>query len=168
MLLSTILFDFLAAIAAASAIGMVTRRNPLHAAILLLATLLAAAGIFLQLQAEYAFAVQLLLFAGGVVLLFVLAVMLLHPDALRQRTPFNWKAFSISALALVFAIQVLALLWGRHDATMWPAVTSLPPNNTGAIGNALFRNDLLPFELASIPLLATIIGVVALAKRRTE
>lgn len=164
---NTLLFDFFAAVAAASALAMVTRRNILHGAILLLATLLATGGIFLQLQAEYAFAAQLLLFAGGIVLLFVLAVMLLVPDALRQETAFKWKTYVISALAVVIAIEILAFFWARHDAALWPPAAAMPVNNTGAMGDALFRDDLLAFEFAPIPLLATIIGVVMLVKRRT-
>jgi NADH-quinone oxidoreductase subunit J len=164
---NTLLFDFFAAITAASALAMVTRRNILHGAILLLATVLATGGVFLQLRAEHAFAAQLLLFAGGIVLLFVLAVMLLVPGALRQETPFQWKTYLISALALVIAIEILAFFWGRHDAALWPTVAGMPANNTGAVGDALFRDDLLAFEFASIPLLATVIGVVLLVKRRT-
>lgn len=166
MALYHLLFDFFAAIAAASALAMVTRRNVMHAAILLLATLLATGGIFLQLQAEYALAAQLLLFAGGIVLLFVLVIMLVSPQSLRP-DPFDWKRFSIAALALVVAIEILAAFGAHHDAVIWPAsaVTTL---HAGSIGDALFRDDLLAFEFASVPLLATIIGLVMLAKRRTE
>ena len=168
MIFSRIVFDFFSAIAAASALAMVTRRNVLHAVILLLATLLATGGVFLQLQAEYAFTAQVLLFAGGIVLLFVLAVMLLSPESLRQDASFKWKSYSISALALVIAIEMLAFFWARHDGAIWPSLASLPANNTGATGDALFRDDLLAFEFAAVPLLAIIIGVVMLAKRRTE
>lgn len=168
MALNQLLFDFFAAIAAASALAMVTRRNILHAAILLLATLLATGGVFLQLQAEYAFMSQLLLFAGGVVLLFVLAAMLLTPESLRQRTSFHWKGYAISALVLAIGIEVLAFFWARHDGMIWPPLANLSANNSGAMADALFRDDLLAFEIAAVPLLATIIGVVMLAKRRTE
>ena len=168
MLVNRALFDFFAAIAAASALAMVTRRNTLHAAILLLAVLLATGGVFLQLQAEYAFVAQVLLFAGGVALLFVLVVMLLAPESLNRDASFNWKNYSMGALALVIAIEIVAFFWARHDGAIWPSLASLPPRNTEAIGDALFRDDLLAFEFASVPLLATIIGVVMLAKRRTE
>jgi NADH-quinone oxidoreductase subunit J len=168
MSFNRLLFDFFAAIAAASALAVVTRRNILHAAILLLAVLLATGGVFLQLQAEFAFVAELLLFAGGVVLLFVLVVMLLAPESLRQDASFNWKNYSISALALVIAMEIVAFLWARHDGAIWPSVAGLPSNNTGAMGDALFRDDLLAFEFASVPLLATVIGVVMLVKRRTE
>lgn len=164
---NTLLFDFFAAIASASALAMVTRRNLLHGAVLLLSTLLATGCVFLQLQAEYAFAAQVLLFAGGIMLLFVLAVMLLAPGALHESTPFHWRAFLIAALSLVVVIEMAAFFWGRHDAALWSAAAALPTNNTGALGDALFRDDLLAFEFASIPLLATIIGVVMLVKRRT-
>jgi NADH-quinone oxidoreductase subunit J len=168
MVLNRIIFDFFAAIAAASALAMVTRRNVLHAAILLLATLLATGGVFLQLQAEYAFTAQLLLCAGGVALLFVLVVMLLSPEALRQDASFNWKFYSVSALALVIGIEIAAFLVARHDGAIWAAAQSLPANNTGAMGDALFRDDLLAFEFASVPLLAALIGLVTLGKRRAE
>ncbi|HVB86501.1 MAG TPA: NADH-quinone oxidoreductase subunit J [Candidatus Dormibacteraeota bacterium] len=165
---SRLLFDFFAAIAAASALAMVTRRNIFPGAVFLLATLLATGGIVLQLQAEYAFAAQLLLFVGGIVLLFVLAVMLLIPDALHQPARFNWRMFASSALVLVVAIEILAFFWARHDAMLWPSVAAMPTNNTGAMGDVLFRDDFPAFEFASISLLATIVGVVMLAKRRTE
>lgn len=168
MVLDRVLFDFFCAIGAASALAMVTRRNVLHAAILLLATLLATGGIFLQLQAEYAFAAQLLLCAGGIVLLFVLVVILLSPESLQHDASFTWKKFSIAALALVVGIEIAAFFWARHDGAIWPAAASLAANNTGAISDALFRDNLLAFEFASVPLLATIIGVVMLAKRRAE
>lgn len=167
MFLDRILFDFFSAIATASALAMVTRRNMLHAAILLLATLLAIAGVFLQLQSEYAFTAQILLCAGGIVLLYVLAVMLLYPESLRQDTSFRWKAYSMSALVFVVVIEILAFVWARHDGAIWPAVGGMPVNNTGAIGEALFRDDLLALEFTGVPLLATIIGVVMLTKRRS-
>ena len=172
MAMHHLLFDFFASIAAASALAMVTRRNALHAAILLLSTLLATGGVFLQLQAEYAFAAQLLLFAGGIVLLFVLAVMLLSPEALRQGEPFNWKQFAIAALALAAAIEIVAVVWAHHDAMIWPPVVSggaaRAANNAGAMGDALLGDDLLAFEFAPVPLLATVIGLVILAKRRSQ
>lgn len=168
MYLDRILFGFFSAIAAASALAMVTRRNVLHSAILLLATLLAIGGVFLQLRAEYVFATEVLLCAGGVVLLFVLAVLLLYPEALRQDASFPWKFYSGAALALVITIEVLAYAWARHDRAIWPTVASLPANNTSAIGDALFRDDLLALEFMGVPLLATVIGVVMLTKRRPE
>lgn len=168
MFLNHSLFDFFAAIAAASALAMVTRRNILHAAILLLATLLATGGVFLQLQAEYAFAAQILLFVGGAVLLFLLAIVLLAPESLRQDASFHWKAYFISTLALAAAIEIAAFFWARHDAAIWPAVASFPANNTDAVAGALFRNDLLALEFLPIPLLAAIIGVVMLVRRGAE
>lgn len=172
MAIHHLLFDFFAAIAAASALAMVTRRNVLHAAILLLSTLLATGGVFLQLQAEYAFAAQVLLFAGGIVLLFVLGIMLLNPEALQQSECFNWKNFAIAALGLAAAIEIVAVVWAHHDGAIWPALSSQPAafsaNHAAAMGNALLGDDLLAFEFASVPLLATIIGLVVLAKRRSQ
>src|SRR5574340_601255 len=154
-----LLFDFFAAIAAASGLAMVTRRNLMHATILLLATLLATGGIFLQLQAEYALAAQVLLFAGGIVLLFVLVVMLLSPQFLRPAS-FDWKRFSIAALARVVVIEIIAVVWAHHDGMIWRLAATPSANNARALGTALFQDDLLAFEFAAVPLLATIIGVV--------
>src|SRR5471030_2014306 len=102
MNLDSISFYFFAAIAVISAILVVTRRNVLHSAVFLVTALLATAGIFLQLHAEFLFIVQVILYAGGIMVLFVFVIMLVNSDLSLKRVQFNrqWALGSLLALAL--------------------------------------------------------------------
>src|SRR6202011_1274132 len=104
--LNSILFYFFAGLAVASAILMVTRRNIVHGAVFLISTLLATAGIFLQLQAEFLFIVQVILYVGGIMVLFVFVIMLVNLDVSMRLVQFNRQRFVAGALALVLGAQV--------------------------------------------------------------
>ncbi len=166
MLLNIILFYFFAGLAVASAILMVTRRNVMHSAVFLITTLVATAGIYLQLQAEFLFVVQLILFVGGIMVLFVFFIMLVNFEAPLRMTAFNRQKFVGAALALALGAEILLGIWiGRGDLRLHQ-VNPLPDLNTGAIADALFRHSVLAFELASILLLVAMVGAVVLARRR--
>src|SRR5438309_3892522 len=101
-MLDKVLFYFFASIAVASAALMVTRRNVVHSAIFLITALLATAGIFLQLRAEFLFIVQIILYVGGIMVLFIFVIMLVNLDvALRQ--------FQLARQTWVALLVVLAL-----------------------------------------------------------
>jgi NADH-quinone oxidoreductase subunit J len=90
-MLDKVLFYFFAGIAVASAALMVTRRNVVHGAIFLITALLATAGIFLQLRAEFLFIVQIILYVGGIMVLFVFVIMLVNLDVALQQIQFARK-----------------------------------------------------------------------------
>src|SRR5246500_4755070 len=99
MILNQILFYFFPAPAIGSAILMVTRRNIVHSAVFLISTLLATAGIFLQLQAEFLFVVQIILYVGGIMVLFVFVIMLVNLDVAVRQMQFarqKWGGLLIS------------------------------------------------------------------------
>jgi NADH-quinone oxidoreductase subunit J len=168
MTVDKITFAFFAALAVASAILMVTRRNIVHGAVFLITTLLATAGIFLQLQAEFLFVVQIILYVGGIMVLFVFVIMLVNLDVSLHMVQFNRQRFVAAVLALALGAQVLFALWAGRNSLLLPGSASLqlPPKNSEAIGDALFRHYMLPFEIASILLLVAMIGAVVMAKRR--
>ncbi len=87
-MLDKLLFYFFAGVAVASAVLMVTRRNVVHSAIFLITALLATAGIFLQLRAEFLFIVQIILYVGGIMVLFVFVIMLVNLDVALQQIQF--------------------------------------------------------------------------------
>ena len=89
MVLANMLFYFFALLAVGSALLMVTRRNIVHAAVFLVTTLLATAGVFLQLQAEFLFVTQILLYAGGIMVLFIFVIMLVNLDVEMLLVQFN-------------------------------------------------------------------------------
>src|SRR6202008_614147 len=111
MILNQILFCFFAALAIASAILMATRRNIVHGAVFLITTLLATAGIFLQLEAEFLFVVQIILYVGGIMVLFVFVIMLVNLDVALHLIQFNRQRFVAAVLAIVLAAQVFFALW---------------------------------------------------------
>jgi len=127
------------------------------------------AGIFLLLGAEFLAGVQVIVYAGAILIFYLFVVMLLDlPDEeVRPRFGSYWP------LAAVAGLGFAALAWiGRFGIGLAPAATSAPPNGPPqgglrAIGIALFGPYALPFEMASLLLLAAIIGTVVLARRRT-
>ena len=168
MTVDKIIFAFFAVLAVASAILMVTRRNIVHSAVFLITTLLATAGIFLELQAEFLFVVQVILYVGGIMVLFVFVIMLVNLDVSLHMLQFNRQRFVAAALGLALGAQVFFALWvGGHSLRLpTGASMQLSPKNSEAIGDALFRHYMLPFEIASILLLVAMIGAVVMAKRK--
>ncbi len=162
-----ILFYFFAGLAVASAILVVTRRNVVHSALFLITTLFATAGIYLQLRAEFLFVVQIILYVGGIMVLFIFVIMLVNLDVALHQVQFNRQRWVASLLALVLGAQVaFAFLVGSSAVNLpAPAATQLEPN-TQLVARALFQNYMLPFEIASILLLVAMIGAVVMAKRR--
>jgi NADH-quinone oxidoreductase subunit J len=167
MMLDSILFYFFAALAVGSAILMVTRRNAVHSAVFLISTLLATAGIFLQLQAEFLFVVQIILYVGGIMVLFVFVIMLVNLDVAVRQMKFNRQSWVAALLALVLGgLAVVVFRNGGGGFNLMGApVTTMPPN-AEQVGAVLFQKYFLPFEIASILLLVAMIGAVVMAKRK--
>ena len=168
-MLDLIVFYFFATLAIVSAILVVTQRNAVHSAIFLITALLATAGIFLQLHAEFLFIVQVILYVGGIMVLFVFVIMLVNLDVSMRQMQFNRQWFVAGALALVLAAQFLYAIWAvrRPETLRLPApAAEIAPKNTEAVADALFSHYMLPFEIASILLLVAMIGAVVMAKRR--
>ncbi len=169
MALANVVFYFFALLAVGSAVLMVTRKNIVHAAVFLVTTLLATAGIFLQLQAEFLFVTQLLLYAGGIMVLFIFVIMLVNLDIEMRLVQFNRQWMVAAALAFVLGAQVFFALWAGRNTFHLPAPpTALAAKNTEAVADALFSHFLVAFEIASILLLVAMIGAVVMGKRRAE
>jgi len=167
-MLDHIVFYFFAALAVVSAMLVVTRRNVVQSAIFLVTALLATAGIFLQLHAEFLFIVQVILYAGGIMVLFVFVIMLINLDVSLHQAQFNRQWWLGLLLALVVGAQLtIAIAVGRSGFStsgLAPA-TALEPS-TQLVGKVLFTEYMLPFEIASILLLVAMIGAVVMAKKR--
>jgi NADH-quinone oxidoreductase subunit J len=166
-MLDNVLFYFFAGLAVVSAVLVVTRRNAVHSAIFLITALLATAGIFLQLRAEFLFAVQIILYVGGIMVLFIFVIMLVNLDVALHQVQFNRQWLLALVLAAVLGAQLAFALWPGRSALAFPEarVAQLEPN-TERLGQALFRSYMLPFEIASILLLVAMIGAVVMAKRK--
>lgn len=161
-------FYFFAALAIVSAILVVTRRNAVQSAIFLVTALLATAGIFLNLNAEFLFIVQVILYAGGIMVLFVFVIMLVNLDVALHQVQFNRQWFVALIISAVLAAQVAAAIAvSRQSLYTMPAAApqTLEPN-TERVAFYLFHAYMLPFEIASILLLVAMVGAVVMAKKR--
>ncbi len=168
-----VLFYFFAGLAVFSAILVVTSRNTVYSAVFLITTLLATGGIFLTLRAEFLFAVQIILYVGGIMVLFVFVIMLVNLDVSVRQLQFNRQKWVAALLSLALGGELLAAFalarnnqQGR-DLLGLPqaAATALEPN-TELVGKVLFEKYMIPFEIASVLLLVALIGAVVMGKKR--
>jgi NADH-quinone oxidoreductase subunit J len=167
MAASTMVFYVLASIALAAAVLVVASRNVMHSAIYLVLTFLAVAGVYVLLTAEFVAVVQVLVYAGGIVVLFLFLIMLVNlREALAGRR-MRLHALGSGVVALLVAGQIL-YVYGRGElAAAAEGATALTEGgNLQAVGWALYREYLLPFEIASVLLLVAMIGVIVLARPR--
>ena len=165
MNLTVPVFYALSAIAIVSAIFVITRRNPVHSAIYLILTLLSVALIYLQLQAEFLAAVQIILYIGGIMVLFLFVIMLVRLDVVTRQAPFNqqWLIAGVASFLLLAEFAAVIFL-GRGTAPLPGASLEGLQPNTEQIGRALFQHYMLPFEIASLLLLVAMVGAVLMAR----
>jgi NADH-quinone oxidoreductase subunit J len=163
-----ITFYFFSFLAVLSAVMVVTRRNVVQSAIFLITALLATAGIFLQLHAEFLFIVQVILYAGGIMVLFIFVIMLINLDVSLHQIQFNrqWWVGLLLALGLGAELAV-AIAVGRSGLPLGdPAPVEMLEPSTQLVGKVLFGSYMLPFEIASVLLLVAMIGAVVMAKKK--
>jgi len=158
-------FFVLAALAVGSALGLVLRRNPIHGALFLVVNLGSVAGLYLMLGAEFLAAAQVIVYAGAIMVLFVFAIMVLIPGK-EETGPDPRRAVRLLAPPLG-ALLCLLLAFVVARGTGAPAGAAPPaPATLGALGRLLFTRYLFPFELTSVLLLAAMVGVLLLARKR--
>jgi NADH-quinone oxidoreductase subunit J len=170
MLTDTILFYIFALLVLGGGVLTITRRNAVHSAIALIVSLLGVAGLYLLQQAEFLFAVQIVLYVGGIMVLFLFVIMLVNLDQAARERQFNRQwAVALAAVAAVGA-QVAWFLYKGAQAFQIAAAQAPPaaggPGNTERIADVLFSEYLLPFEVASVLLLVAVVGSVMMAKKR--
>jgi NADH-quinone oxidoreductase subunit J len=153
-------FLLLGVVGTGAALRLVTAKNVVHAALYLVVTLAAVAGVYLILAAEFVAWVQVLIYVGAIVVLLLFGLMLTRAPIGREALDNQQRGF-----AAIVAVGILAglavLLWD----TFGQATIDLGPGSTRAIGLGLFRSYVLPFEVVSFLLLAALIGAIVLARR---
>jgi NADH-quinone oxidoreductase subunit J len=170
MLTDTILFYIFAVMVLGGGVLTITRRNAVHSAISLIVSLLGVAGLYLLQQAEFLFAVQIVLYVGGIMVLFLFVIMLVNLDEAAKQKQFNRQWLVALAATAVVGAQVGWFVWKGRDAfhiaeVAIPAGTA-SVGNTEKIAEVLFTEYLLPFEITSILLLVAVVGSVIMAKKR--
>jgi NADH-quinone oxidoreductase subunit J len=172
----TIFFAICATVALLSACGTIASRTPIRAAMALLTHILSLAALYLTLHAHLLAAMQLIVYAGAVVVLFVFVIMLIG-SAEEAQAPAGLKGWVAKALSLCLMAAVAISVAGGvgHLMPAAPVIEGCAEgvaecNQFGgvkAIANVLYRNAAVPFELVSILLLVAILGAIAVARGRT-
>jgi NADH-quinone oxidoreductase subunit J len=160
-------FYFLSGLAIVSGILVITRKNPVHSALALITTLLALAGLYLMLYAPFVAGVQIILYAGGIMVLFLFVIMLVSIEKAEREAQFNkqWLV-GIVATGVLGVLFVLVYVRGQSIFLDHPALVLPEQSNTQEIARWLYGSYMLPFEIASLLLLVAMVGAVVMAKKR--
>lgn len=163
-------FYILAAITLGGALAMVTSRNLVRSVVWLVLSFIGVGGLFLVLEAEFVAAVQILVYAGGIVVLFLFVIMLVNLEDLTQMEYLHRQWLPALLMALLVFAQMGFLLWtgGQQlpaDPGRSETVLRVLGGNTETVGMTLYTEYLLPFEVASVLLLVAMIGAIYLAKK---
>ena len=168
-MLESILFYSLAGAAVLSALGMILQKNAVYSVLLLIVALFSLAGIYVLLNAPFVAAVHMIVYAGAIMVLFLFVIMLLDINQTKDNVNFRQFTKGLGALAVVvFVVEASLLLYwtfGDSESPLGLGGENMVVGDTRAIGELLFSKYLLPFEVASVLLLAAIVGAVILAKR---
>jgi len=163
---TTFFFYFLSGLTLLSGVLVITRKNAVHSALALILGLLAQANLYLMLYAPFVAGVQVILYAGGIMVLFLFVIMLVNLERTQKEDQFNkqWLVGLLAAGALG-ALFIVVYVKGK---ALFPAFAGVPAegNNTQQIGEMLYGQYMFAFEIASLLLLVAIIGAVVMAKKR--
>jgi NADH-quinone oxidoreductase subunit J len=167
--LEPILFAGLALVAAVSGLLVIVQRHAVYAALHLIITMGSLAGLYVLLEAHFVWAVQVLVYAGAIMVLFLFVIMLLNLP--REDVPWaphdRRRIIMAGALAVLLLIELVLVVGFRSGPA---GAAGLPPGfgTTETVGRLLFTKFLFPFEITSIILLIAIVGAMVLAKKHFE
>ncbi|MGL4609317.1 MAG: NADH-quinone oxidoreductase subunit J [Trueperaceae bacterium] len=165
-----VVFAILSVVMIVGSLGVITLRQPVHAALSLVATLLTLAITYVTLQAHFLATVQVIVYAGAIMVLFLFVIMLLNIQNESQKLKFDWMrpvAYGVGALALVGII--ISIFRNQSEALNMDFVrAALLGGGPAQIGQALFTEFILAFQLVGVLLLTGIIGAVSLVQRKAE
>ena len=169
-------FYVFSAIAIGSAVGVVTQKNPVGSLLFMVATLASMAGIFVLFEAHFLAAIQVMVYAGAIMVLFLFVIMLLNLglEEDRQVRGAGWWAWRFASFAIVGGAVgvVVAATRGEASAAIEPTAAAeidalvAEKGVVGVIADPLFTDHVVAFELTGILLLIAVVGAIALAKRR--
>ena len=158
------IFFFLAVLSVVGAVSLILQRHPIHSALSLIVVMVSLAGLYLLMGAEFIAAVQIIVYGGAIMVLFVFVIMLLNAGE-EERTDFS-KIAKFGGLPLALALTgLLAATMLRHGAAVPNPATPGQLAPTGELSSLLFTTFVYPFELTSFLILVAIMGALVLAQR---
>ncbi len=164
-MLATLFFVFFAALSIAAAIGVITSRQPVHSALFLLANFTSLAVLYVTLEAQFLAAIQVIIYAGGIVILILFVIMLLGSEEVEDNVEGRQlTAYGGIVLGIVLVGAIAGTLFNAFDASEVTSV-ALQGGAPEVVGKALFTDYILPFELTAVLILVALLGAMILAKR---
>jgi len=167
-MMNELIFMYFAAVILLSAVLMITRRNPIHSVMFMLLLFFHIAGVFVLLNAEFLAAVQLIVYAGAILILYLFVVMLLNVDressSARANRYWQWMV----GFGVVIAAEIILLVSRGTFSADAGQPMQLAGSGVRELGELLYRKYLVPFEAASIILLVGLVGAVMLAKKQSN
>mgnify|MGYP002641018545 CR=1 FL=1 len=163
MTIDLILFLILAVVAIATALGMLLSRNAVYSALFLVLNFATVAVFYLLLGAPFIALTQVTVYAGAIMVLFLFVIMLLGTEELPERKVLNWQKPMAVGLAVILMVEGIYLIFVQKSAS--GLISNAPTAEFGspqAIGELLFRDYLLPFEVTSVLLLVAMVGAIVL------
>jgi NADH-quinone oxidoreductase subunit J len=158
------IFFVLAALAVLGALNLILQRHPIHSALSLIVVMIALAGLYLLMGAEFVAAVQIIVYGGAIMVLFVFVIMLLNAGV-EERTNVS-KLAGVAGIPLAVALLgFLAAAIARSNESAQAGLQSGALANTKKISTMLFKDFVYPFELTSFLILVAILGAIVLAQR---
>lgn len=171
-MISEILFYAFAAVLVVAAVGVITARNPVHAALFLVFAFFNSAIIWLLLEAEFLAIILVLVYVGAVMVLFLFVVMMLDINVAQLREGFTRYAPLGALIAAIVVVEIGSVVWMKHqeiaDAAAPPVAAAIEVNNTRALGDLLYTEYVYPFELAAVLLLLAIVAAIVLTMRNRQ
>jgi NADH-quinone oxidoreductase subunit J len=169
MNLELILFDIFAVVGVVSALLVVTRRNPIVSALWLIVNFFCLSGLYLTLHAQFIAVIQILVYAGAIMVLFVFVIMLLNlGDERHLRDALSWKKVVAAGLSFGVLMELIYAFMIQGQRYPFDAMKATNIGTVEYIGSQLFSKFLFPFEITSLLLTAAIVGAVVLAKKKFE
>ncbi len=169
-----VIFFIFAIVAVAAGVGVIAQRSAVRSALFLLVNFCCLAGLYLLLNAQFVAVVQVIVYAGAIVVLFLFVVMLLGMERAEEsaaptsRSGQSRQRYQWIAGTLLGVLLLAGILWALIPAGTGTAPVLTSSDNVREIGAALLTGFMIPFELVSVVLLVAIIGAVVLAKKRLE
>ena len=166
------LFIIFALIALASALNILLQRNPLYSALSLICTLAALSALYMMLHAQFIAAIQIVVYAGAIMVLFVFVIMLLNVQKdqpqIEKQKGLRYLAIPFAGLLIAETFYVLRLVPERTMPQVAVESADRAIGTTWSIGTNLFTDYLLPFEVTSVLILMAVVGAIVLARREGD
>jgi len=166
-------FYLISAIIIAGALAMIMSRSLVRSVIWMVVSFVGIGALFVLLEAEFIAAVQILVYAGGIVILFLFVIMLVNLDELQRMEQLHRQWLPAVLLVCVLLAELGFMMWSGARDTVAPlpdqldaALRSVRDGNVETIGNFLYTDYILPFEMVSMLLLVAMIGAIYLAKKQ--